>query len=214
MKFIEFKKRVRNYPVIGKNLPGMLGEDERITRNQLSRWQKQGLVIRLKKGLYLLNREERLINPSLFFLANQMVFPSYVSLESALAYYHLIPETVFQVTSVTTGKPARYSNPEGTFTFRHIKSLLFFGFESIRDRDGLPVFIANPEKALLDFFYLNLSVFSTSDNNIFTGSYRFSNHEILNPKKLKDFAVHFRSKKLLKVTELYIKEILSGEVHA
>jgi predicted transcriptional regulator of viral defense system len=151
---------MRRFPVITPSLLGLLEEDERILCNQLSRWRKQGLIIQLKKGLYLLNQEERQLQPSKFFLANQMIFPSYVSRESALAFYYLIPETAYQVTSVTTGKPMLYDTPEGSFSYRHIKKSLFFGFETMRDERGFEILIAEPEKALLDFIYLNLAKFS------------------------------------------------------
>jgi len=100
MKFQEFKALVRNYPLI--SLLATLGENERVLRNQLSRWHKQGLIVQLKRGLYLLSNDHRTVLPSSYFLANQVVFPSYISLETALSHYHLIPETVYQVTSVTT----------------------------------------------------------------------------------------------------------------
>ncbi len=125
MRYRDFKNRVRDYPVITGGLLNWLGEDERILRNQLSRWNKQGLVVQLKKGLYLLNRNDRAKEPSRFFLANQLVFPSYVSLESALSYYHIIPEGVYQITSVTTAKPVQFLSAEGTYVFRHVKQSLF-----------------------------------------------------------------------------------------
>ncbi|MDZ7292708.1 MAG: hypothetical protein ONB44_06680 [candidate division KSB1 bacterium] len=209
MKYQDFKNLVRRHPVVSRSFLSALNEDEHILRNQLSRWQKQGLLVQLKKGLYLLNREDRAIQPSRFFLANQMVFPSYISLESALAFYHIIPEAVYQVTSVTTGKPVQYDTPEGTYSFRHLKKSLFFGFDTIRDEAGFAVMMAAPEKALLDFFYLNLATFSPNDGGIFTESYRISGHEILRPERLIEYAVRFTSKKLQRVAQLFIEECLS-----
>lgn len=72
MKYQEFKNKVRRYPIIPGSLLSSLGEDERVLRNQLSRWNKQGLIVQLKKGLYLLNRNDRAAQPSRFFLADQM----------------------------------------------------------------------------------------------------------------------------------------------
>jgi len=99
MRYLDFKTRVRPYPVVTASLFDALDEDRRILHNQLSRWNKQRLIVQLKRGIYLLNAGDRATNPSKFFLANQLVFPLYVSLESALAYYHMIPERVYQVTS-------------------------------------------------------------------------------------------------------------------
>jgi predicted transcriptional regulator of viral defense system len=214
MRYQEFKNQVRNYPVITGSLLSFLGEDERILRNQLSRWQKQGLVVQLKRGMYLLNRNDRSKEPSRFFLANQMVFPSYVSLESALAYYHIIPEAVYQVTSVTTGKPAQYLSSEGAYVFRHVKQSLFFGFDTIRDERGFKVLLAEPEKAMLDFFYLNLAQFSSTDKNIFIESYRFAGYEVLRPQRLTDYAARFESSKLERVVQLFVDAHLSKKARA
>ena len=77
MRYLDFKTRVRPYPVVTASLLDALGEDRRILHNQLSRWNKQGLIVQLKKGIYLLNAGDRSTNPSKFFLANQLVFPSF-----------------------------------------------------------------------------------------------------------------------------------------
>jgi len=214
MRYQDFKNRVRPYPIITSGLLNWLGEDERILRNQLSRWNKQGLLVQLKRGMYLLNRDDRAKEPSRFFLANQMVFPSYVSLESALSFHHLIPEAVPQITSVTTGKPAQFVSPEGSYVFRHVKATLFFGFETIREARGFEVLMAEPEKALLDFFYFNLPQFSPTDGDIFAESYRFMGHEILQPKRLAEYACRFASSKLQRVVQLFIKVHLARKVRA
>ena len=214
MRYQDFKNRVRPYPVITGGLLDWLDEDERVLQNQLSRWNKQGLVIQLKKRLYLLNRDDRTKNPSRFFLANQLVFPSYVSLESALSYYHIIPEAVYQTTSVTTSKPAQYVSSEGTYIYRHVKKSLFFGFDQVHEEHGFEVLMAGPEKALLDFFYLNLAQFSSTDGSIFNESYRFAGLDVLQPKRLSEYTARFESAKLKNVVNLFIKTHFSRKVHA
>lgn len=215
MRYQEFKNQVRGYPVVTASLLNSLGGDERLLRNQLSRWQKQRLILRLKKGMYLLNRDDRSLQPSPFFLANQMVFPSYLSLESALAFYQMIPEAVYQVTSVTTAKPAQYVSTEGAFAFRHVKPELFFGFTALRDENGFDILIAEPEKALLDFFYFNLPQFSEGDRGIFAESYRIAGEEILRPGLLEQYAARFSSKKLRRVARLFLEtHLAAGGVHA
>ena len=214
MRYPDFKRQMRSFPIITKNLLESLGEDRRVLRNQLSRWQKQELVVQLKRGVYLLNRDDRAIQPSRFFLANQLLFPSYVSLESALAFYHIIPEAVYQVTSATTGKTTRYSSVEGTFGFRHVKQPLFFGFETRQDERGLNVMLAEPEKALLDFLYLNLAQFSSEDSEIFTNSYRFSNLESLRPERLMTYTSRFESAKLERVMAMFVRTHLGEAAHA
>lgn len=83
-----------------------------------------------------------------------MYSPSYVSLESGFAFYNLIPEGVFTTTSVTTKNTANYNTRIGNFDFRHIKEDLFFGYRLVQEQ-GFTFKIAEAEKVVLDFFYLN-----------------------------------------------------------
>jgi hypothetical protein len=87
-------------------------------------------------------------------IANRLVSASYVSLQSALAYYGLIPDYVAAVTSVTTGRPGQWQTPFGRFEFRHIKTALLAGYHLLDLAGGQQAFVAAPEKALLDLIYL------------------------------------------------------------
>jgi predicted transcriptional regulator of viral defense system len=129
---------------------GSLGE----LRLQLSRWVKAGKLIQLTKGLYTLAEPYRKVTPHPFVLANAIKKASYVSLQSALWYYGMIPEHVPTVTSVTTQRPERVETPLGQFAFRHIKKSWFHSYQQIDFGSGQRAFIANPEKALLDLVYL------------------------------------------------------------
>ena len=77
-----------------------------------------------------------------------------VRLESALSHYNLIPEHVPVVTSVTTGRPGEVRTDLGTFSFRHVRKPVFGGFLSVTVAPGQSVFLATPEKALLDLISL------------------------------------------------------------
>jgi len=79
---------------------------------------------------------------------------SYVSCQSALAHYALIPEHVPATTSVTTARPARWDTPLGVYEFRHVKTDLFRGYRLIEPSPGQRAFITSPEKALLDLVHL------------------------------------------------------------
>jgi hypothetical protein len=79
---------------------------------------------------------------------------SYVSLSSVLARAGLIPEYVPVTTSITTGRPARYVTPLGTFVYRHVKPAMFWGFETTDLEPGVRAFASAPEKALIDLLYL------------------------------------------------------------
>jgi predicted transcriptional regulator of viral defense system len=89
---------------------------------QLSRWTKAGRLYQLRRGLYALAPLFQKVKPHPFVVANRMVRGSYVSCQSALAHYGLIPEQVPVVTSVTTGRPARWETPLGVYEFHHIKT--------------------------------------------------------------------------------------------
>jgi len=116
---------------------------------QLSQWTKKGLLIQLKRGLYLLKGAEM----DTFLIAN-LIKTSYISLESALAYYQLIPETVYQVLSVTTEKPETITNSLGTYSYYHLRPALFFDYQLMETKTKSRLIkIALPEKALFDLVY-------------------------------------------------------------
>jgi len=128
---------------------------------QLSLWVKKGYLLRLKNGLYAFSRErERLRGESVSFLLCQ---PSYLSLESALAWYGFIPEIVYAYTSVTARVTRTFDNAFGRFIYRHVKSELFWGYVEMKTDQG-PYLMAEPEKALLDYFYLNLARLNSEED--------------------------------------------------
>lgn len=203
MKYKVFKDKISAFPIFSASQISSLTSNVQVLRNQLVFWKKQGLVIKLKKGLYILNEEDRKTNPSRAFIANQLVSPSYVSTEYALSFYGLIPEKTEDVTSVTTKKTAVIKNSLGVFRYQHLQPRCFIGFKQFEEREGLPFFMATPEKALVDFFYLNLSRFKAAAPDIFHLSYRFQNMQDLNKKRLRGLAKIFRSQKLEKVVDSF-----------
>lgn len=111
-------------------------------------------LIRIKNGLYLFGEDYRKNSYSLFELANYIEEPSYISLESALSHYGLIPEAVYTTTSVTTRTKSDRETPVGNFSFEHLKSSYFnFGFYQADDEVS-KYLIATPLKALMDYIVL------------------------------------------------------------
>lgn len=152
----------------------------------LYRYTKRGLITRLKRGLYTLRD---VYIPDLY-LANKLYEPSYVSLEFALSYHRIIPESVYEITSVTT-KTTRHFNVLGKlFTYRHIKEKSFIGYFPSR-RGELTFLIAEPEKAFVDLTYFRVI------NNKKPLS-RF-NKEKINPTKALRYAKLFDNNKLISV---------------
>lgn len=199
MDYTQFKNKYQYAPFILSRDEVRLEKNAQIIRNQFSRWQDKGLIIKLKRGTYLLNKNDRKINPSRLFISNQLYGPSYVSLEYALNFYGLIPERVSDVTSVATRKTIRFQNELGVFTYQRIKPQAFRGFRKNVDEAGLPYFIAEPEKALLDFLYLNLNKFPRDLKDLFEISYRFQNLDILRKRKIVELAEMFNNHKLMKI---------------
>lgn len=210
MKYLEFKNTVRQFPLISSTHIANINKKPQILKVQLRGWQKKGLIIKLRRGLYILNKNDRKIEPSRIFLANALYSPSYVSMEYALGYYDLIPEKVEDVTSITTKKTSKFTNPFGTFVYQHLKTDLFFGFKEIEDENGFPVLIAEPEKAMLDFIYLNLRDFKGKGKDVFSLSYRFQNLDILKKRKLMDFAKRYENKGVFDVVNNLLSFMKEG----
>ena len=210
MKYPEFKIKIQNFPIFSSSHISAFGEGEKLIRNQISNWKKKGLLLELKKGLYVLNESDRNISPSRPFLANQIYSPSYVSTEYALGFYDLIPERVVDVTSVTTRKTARFENPFGLFLYQHVGIPCFEGFIEKKEENDLSFMIATPEKAVIDFLYLNLARFDPGRPEIFESSFRFQNLDQLDLGYMETLASLFKSKKLMRVVTMLVQFIKGG----
>lgn len=154
MEFTRLIQIVGDEPVFetGLLLAGQV--DPRDVRRQLSRWVKAGRIYSLRRGLYALALPFQKVKPHPFVIANRLVGGSYVSCQSALAHYGLIPEYAPVVVSVTAARPARWETPFGAFEFRHLKTDLLRGYRQVDLGGGQKAFVATPEKALLDWIYL------------------------------------------------------------
>jgi predicted transcriptional regulator of viral defense system len=128
--------------------------DQNLLDYQISLWVKKGNLLRLKNGLYAFAKDKERIKGE--EVAAFIYEPSYLSLESALAWYGFIPEMVYAYVSVTARINRTFTNDFGTFLYRHIKPELFWGYSETKTQYG-HYLLAEPEKALLDYLYLNLS---------------------------------------------------------
>ena len=121
-------------------------------RVQLSRWMRQGRVIGLRRGHYALAERYRRVPVTAAALAGSLYRPSYLSGLWALGFHDLIPERVVRFTSVSPRSPRTFENPFGVFEYRNIKQECFFGYQRAAGSGG--IFVAEPEKALLDHWHL------------------------------------------------------------
>lgn len=207
MKFKNFKAAIKDLPYIRSQMFPHICKDVPTLRVQISTWIKQGKLIVLKSGVYALPFEEQKTAMSCFFLANELYHPSYVSLESALSFYSIIPEKVNIITSITSKKTQTFNNDYGHFSYHHIKQNLFNGFIKKTDEFEKNYFIATKEKAVLDYLHLKVKNYQTLNSDYFEKSLRWQNLTDLNIKKLHIMASNSQSKKLILLTQLLIKSI-------
>lgn len=120
-------------------------------RDKITRLLRQGILVRIKKGLYIFGDRYRRHPYSKEMLANLVYGPSYVSLDYALAYYGLIPERVEALTSVTPNRSRRFTTPVGLLTYRQIPARAYeVGVVRVEAEHEQAYLIASPEKALAD----------------------------------------------------------------
>ncbi len=197
MKFGELLQIVRGEPVFTTGLL-LAGESSPSSiRAQLSRWVREGRIVKLKRGYYALAEPYTDSAPSPFAIANAMEPASYVSCQSALAWYGLVPEHVPSVVSVTSGRTGAIANGFGTFIYRHFKPSLLWGFVHVELPGNKSARMALPEKALLDLIYLEPS----ADSADYLEELRLQNTEQLDSQTLASFAGRFGKPKLMRAAQ-------------
>ncbi|MFA6547469.1 MAG: hypothetical protein WCT11_00815 [Candidatus Magasanikbacteria bacterium] len=191
MQFQPFYQKIREIkPLFSKKDAELLFPTGDISSQQLSRWCKQGYLLKIKNGLYLLSGYENQV-PN-FFIANAIYYPSYVSLETALYEYGFIPDVPHTITSVTTKKTSFVKINLGQFSYRKIKTDCFIGYEPKRYLK-FDVLFASPEKALVDFFYLNKQRLQKSEQITELRLNYFSLKEKIDKEKLRHYGSLYKS---------------------
>lgn len=140
-----------NQPLPHQLLVSILKDYER-PNDKIYQLAKKGLIQSIKKGLYVagpaLNADSK---PEPFLLANHILGPSYVSVETAMSYHGLIPERVYEIASMTTQAPRKFNTPLGTFTYTRLPLPYYaFGIRCVKLADDQHAMVATPEKALCD----------------------------------------------------------------
>ena len=128
-----------------------LYSDYNSPRNKIANLEKEGKIIRLKRGLYVVspNISRQLLSVEL--IANHIYGTSYVSMESALRYYGLIPEQVYVIRSMTTNRSKKFENTIGKFEYITVNEEYYSVGIKLQTVDNKYTFlIATPEKALCD----------------------------------------------------------------
>lgn len=205
MQFIEFQKQFLPHLIF--SLLDIQKVYPNFSYRQLDRWEKKGYLVKIKQGYYTLSGKD-LNRNFLYYVANRIYSPSYISLEMALSFYNLIPEEVFLITSVSTKKTNNFNTPLGNFNYRHIKPSIYFGYKLLDYEKKHNVIIAEPEKALLDYLYLNTQLRLDDDFK----EIRINRTEFVDQINLEKFNTYldaFENKSLVKRTKIFLNVILN-----
>jgi predicted transcriptional regulator of viral defense system len=136
---------------INKDILYSLYSDLKRPDEKLSELERKGLIIRIKRNLYIVSKKVHHQEISSELVANHLYGPSYVSLESALAYYGLIPERVFTMRSVCMKLHKQYNTPLGHFEYVKVPAKYYpIGVNQGIVGNSYAFLIATPEKALCD----------------------------------------------------------------
>ena len=189
MKFKEFKKKMQKGIFSVEEAKRVAWNNSAQTlRLQFHQWNTAGDLVRLKRGLYGFSDQIK----DQVEIARALYTPAYISLESALHHHGILPDVTFGLSLVTPRGTRSFKTPVGQFLYYQIKQNLFWGYDP-------KTLMAEPEKALLDYFYLKgVGLYPKID---FWETLRVQNLQELNFKKAKGYAKQFNIKK---ITELLL----------
>ena len=188
MNFVSFKNSLKDFPVF--SMSDIRAVHPNFDRRRLSEWQKKGYIQKIIKGHYIFS-EVDIDENMLSVIANKIYKPSYISFETAMSHYQLIPESIYMITSASTRRTYLFETPLARFSFRTIKPALFFGYSILPG--GIKM--AFMEKTILDYFYLNPSIRNEDD----FAALRINREEMLNRlerERLTDYVLRFNQKRL------------------
>jgi hypothetical protein len=150
---MSFQEAIQTYaeqPINKQLLLDMLKEYKR-PHDKIDELVKQQMLVQIKRGLYIAGPRLSIASPEPFLIANHLYGPSYVSLDTALSHWGLIPERVYEITSITTSKSKTYKTDVGRFSYKYMPLPYYsFGIKQIVLTKKQTVLMASQEKALCD----------------------------------------------------------------
>ena len=150
MKFEDQIREFEGQPLNRQILMGIL-KDYKRPYDKINDLVRQDALIPVKKGIFVPGPLLHLISPEPFLLANHLFGPSYISMETALSYWGLIPEKVFEISSATTRRSESYDTSTGRFSYSHLTLPYYsFGQQQVTLAERQVALVATPEKALCD----------------------------------------------------------------
>lgn len=156
MKLETIKNKTDKLLLFDKKFLKMLEKDDNTLSANLKYWLKNSDLIALKKGVYLFKEKyikENKKDDYLEYIANQLIQPSYVSLEYVMAKYQLLSEPARAITSVSVKSAREFYNELGAWRYYSLPKKLFVGYK-IKYFQSSPIVEATKAKALFDFLYL------------------------------------------------------------
>lgn len=150
---MDFRNAIKEYAEIpiSRHVVLDLLKDYKSPNDKISELIKNKELISIKRGLYITGPKIDLPKPSPFLIANHLRGPSYVSLESALSYWNMIPEKTYEISSVTIQKSKIYKTSIGRFRYQQLKIPYYsFGIKKVKYSSKQTLLMASPEKALCD----------------------------------------------------------------
>ncbi|MBX2899615.1 MAG: hypothetical protein KF775_08190 [Cyclobacteriaceae bacterium] len=150
---MNFENQLRPYahqPITHQLLVSVLSKFKQ-PNDKIHKLLRDGVIIPIKKGLYIAGPSLNSGKSEPFLLANHILGPSYISLETALAYHGFIPERVYEIASITTKASRTFKTTVGTFTYTRIPLPYYaFGFNRVMLEQNQYALVATPAKAICD----------------------------------------------------------------
>ena len=204
MKYVRLRQLFKDFTVFSVNDIRQI--EPSFHRRRLNEWQSKGYLKKVIKEYYIF-AEKPIHQRVLFEIANRIYKPSYISLETALSYYQLIPESVFGNTSISTRRTYNFRTVLGDFRYRTVKPDIFWGYEIIAYEKSVYK-MAEPEKAVLDYLYMNKHLRSKADFE----SLRFNEEmffQRIDLEKLKVYSHKVAQKTLIKRLNRFLQHLSS-----
>jgi hypothetical protein len=143
-------KKYAEEPLTRQLMQDLLREYKR-PNDKINEMIRAGKLTAVKKGFYIPGPKLDMAKPRSFLIANHLYGPSYVSMESALSYWGLIPEKVYETSSVTIKRGRFYKTPVGRFRYFHAGLPYYsYGLKSVKLTERQVAIMASPEKAICD----------------------------------------------------------------
>lgn len=203
MKYLDLISELKKNKVVIFSLRDVenLFPQERLKtlKNNLSRWVKMGRFVKLRRNLYEFVEPGTESDIPDVYVANKLYFPSYISLQTALSIYSLIPDVAMHVTSLSTQPSRQFKNKHGWFLYKSCQRRAFTGYR-LMQYSGFKILIADKEKALVDYIYFAVR----HQNSLNFDEERF-NEDILrelNWKKVVKYGKLFNNKTLITLQKL------------